>query len=145
MGRFRFTQYESVTQSVTQSRDIAQRVFPVTSADFDQNYQPINDTYPGISAGSYVTQAGDNLQSVALAMWGDSSLWYLLADANGLRGTEQIPAGTRLTVPNVVTNVHNSSPDLPALRPRARARRHHADPARSAAARARGRSAAAWA
>ena len=84
-------------------------MFPVTSADFDQNYQPINDTYPGLTPGSYVTRAGDNLQSIALGMWGDSSLWYLLADANGLKGTEQIAAGTRLTIPNVVTNIHNNS------------------------------------
>jgi len=28
--------------------------------------------------------AGDTLQSIAQMLWGDSSLWYVLADANGL-------------------------------------------------------------
>src|SRR2546427_6771618 len=99
----------NVREKVTRDRNITQRVFPVTSADFDNNYQPITDSYPAHAAQSFVTRAGDSLQSIALALWGDSSLWYLLADANGLSGTQQLPADLRLTIPNVVTNVHNNA------------------------------------
>lgn len=88
---------------------IGDRVTPVTSADFDQNYQPINANYPGRAAGSHIVQEGETLQSIARAVWGDGSLWYLLADANGLDGNERLVAGVRLTVPNVVTNIHNNS------------------------------------
>lgn len=89
--------------------DIGDRIFPVTSADFDQNYQPINAIYPPHAPQSRIVKAGDTLQSIARAMWGDASLWYLLADANGLTGDQPLVAGTRLTVPNVVTNVHNNA------------------------------------
>jgi YD repeat-containing protein len=89
--------------------EIGERVLPVTSADFDQNYQPINPTYPSRAVQSHVVQSGETLQSIARALWGDGSLWYLLADANGLNGNEPLVVNVRLTVPNVVTNIHNNS------------------------------------
>lgn len=82
---------------------------PVSSADFDQNYEPIGPNYPSQIAGSYQVNTGDTLQSIARTVWGDSSMWYLLADANGLIGHETLVAGQVLTIPNKVTNVHNSS------------------------------------
>ena len=57
---------------------------PVSSADFDQNYQPITASYPGTAPGSYTVQAGDSLYTIAASQWGDASLWYLIAEANGL-------------------------------------------------------------
>ncbi|WP_175875910.1 LysM peptidoglycan-binding domain-containing protein [Burkholderia sp. BCC0097] len=86
------------------------RVFtPISAADFDENYMAINGTYPAASAGQWTVRAGDTLKSVASALWGDSSLWYILADANGLKSTDELRPGQLLTVPNKVTNVHNTS------------------------------------
>ncbi|WP_157496738.1 LysM peptidoglycan-binding domain-containing protein [Hahella ganghwensis] len=85
------------------------RVVPVTSADFDQNFQPINPEYPGKASSYYTTAEGDTLQAIAASQWGDSSLWYLLADANGFSGAETLTAGLNLVIPNVVTNVHNNA------------------------------------
>ncbi|WLQ12086.1 LysM peptidoglycan-binding domain-containing protein [Hahella aquimaris] len=96
-------------QDANKHNDIRERVTPTTSADFDQNYQPINPNYPGRSPSYYVVSEGDTLQSVALSVWGDSSLWYILADVNGLNGSEKLVAGFNLKVPNVVTNIHNNS------------------------------------
>ncbi|MCW3618672.1 LysM peptidoglycan-binding domain-containing protein, partial [Burkholderia cenocepacia] len=85
------------------------RVFtPISAADFDENYMAINGTYPAASAGQWTVRAGDTLKSVASALWGDSSLWYILADANGLKSTDELRPGQLLTVPNKVTNVHNT-------------------------------------
>ncbi|WP_299589482.1 YwqJ-related putative deaminase, partial [uncultured Microbulbifer sp.] len=81
----------------------------VQSADFDQNYQPINPNYPTASYSSFEAQGGETLQSIAAMVWGDSSLWYLLADANGMKGDEVLTKGQRLELPNVVTNIHNNS------------------------------------
>lgn len=39
---------------------------------------------PQDNLGTYTLQAGDTLESIALQVYGDSSLWYLLADANGI-------------------------------------------------------------
>ena len=42
-------------------------------------------------------------------MWGDSSMWYLIADANGLASGSTLTAGQVLTIPNKVTNIHNNA------------------------------------
>lgn len=84
---------------------------PISSADFDENFQPINASYPGTAPGSYTVRTGDTLESIARTVWGDATLWYLLAEANGLSGQPAVPlvANTVLTIPNRVTNVHNTS------------------------------------
>jgi len=78
-------------------------------ADFDQSYQPVNGLNQGPSAGLYYVRDGDTLQSIAEVAWGDASLWYLIADANGLSGAETLRAGQTLSIPNKVTNVHNNA------------------------------------
>ncbi|WP_353556352.1 LysM domain-containing protein [Paraburkholderia terrae] len=82
---------------------------PISTADFDENYMAINATYPGSSPGQWTVRDGDTLQSIASALWGDATLWYILADANGLQGTDTLKGGQVLTVPNKVTNVHNTA------------------------------------
>jgi hypothetical protein len=49
------------------------------------------------------------LRYIALKIWGDEGLWYVIADANGLNGTETLVAGTILSIPNKVVNIHNKS------------------------------------
>ena len=79
-------------------------------ADFDQNYEPLNDSYAGSSLSSYVVrQNGETLRAIAQALWGDGSLWYLIAEANGLLGDGGLVAGQVLLIPNKVTNIHNNS------------------------------------
>ena len=82
---------------------------PVSSADFDQNFEPIGPSYPGTAPSLYTVRTGDTLRSIALAVWGDGDLWYILADANGLSGSTNLVAGQTLTIPNKVTNIHNTS------------------------------------
>jgi YD repeat-containing protein len=82
---------------------------PVSYADFDQSYEPANPGNPGMANGSYTVNDGDTLSSIALAQWGDASLWYLIADANGLTGSANLAAGQVLTIPAKVTNLHNSA------------------------------------
>ncbi|NHR08737.1 LysM peptidoglycan-binding domain-containing protein [Chromobacterium haemolyticum] len=90
---------------------------PVNSADFDQNYEPIGPSYPGQTPGFVTVKAGDTLQSLAASLWGDQAMWYLLADANSLSGSEALIAGQILTVPNKITNVHNNSGTYRVYRP----------------------------
>lgn len=82
---------------------------PVSSADFDQNYQPINSGYPGMAAQTYTVKSGDSLRSIASMVWGDANLWYLIADANGITLSTALVAGQILTIPNKVANFHNTS------------------------------------
>lgn len=79
-------------------------------ANFDINYEPVSDSYPAQVPQSYVTQVGDTLRIVAAKLYGDPSLWYVIAQANGLsEPDEQIPAGRNLTIPNDVVSLANNS------------------------------------
>lgn len=68
----------------------------------------MSESYPGNTPGSYVVGTGDTLQSIALAVFGDAKLWYLVADANGLQGDGDLKVGQTLNMPNQITNIHNS-------------------------------------
>lgn len=79
-------------------------------ADFAQSYDPINSFYQGSAGGSYTVRAGDTLQGIAQALWGDASLWYKIAEANGMAGgAGALSEGQRLILPTGVTkNTHNA-------------------------------------
>src|SRR5262245_32183948 len=78
-------------------------------ADFDQSYDAINGLTYESTASQYTVQAGDTLMTIAYALWGDSSFWDMIVDANGLTGSEDLAAGQSLIIPNKVHNVHNTS------------------------------------
>ena len=78
-----------------------------SGADFNFGYQPINGNYPSASVGSYQVATGDTLQTIAQGAYGDSSLWYRIADANGLSGNADLRVGQTLSIPNRVGSVHN--------------------------------------
>jgi len=72
---------------------------------------------PQDNLGDYTLKAGDTLESIALQVYGDSSLWYLLADANGVTDRNahagekgsQLHAGQRLIIPPVAGGQHHSN------------------------------------
>ena len=60
--------------------------------------------------GSVMVQPGETLQSLAQRVYGNSSLWYVLADANGLSDPEgQLVAGTQLNTPNVTVSSNDAA------------------------------------
>lgn len=78
-------------------------------ADFDQNYVAINAYGQGSTGSTYVVRGGDTLSSIAAQLWGDASLWYKLAQANGLSTDSGLTAGQTLLVPAGVKDIHNNS------------------------------------
>jgi hypothetical protein len=103
----------ALAQAKSVSNDERNKKFtPTAYANFDENYQPINDAYPGTSPTTYTVGTGDTLSSIAARVWGDRAMWYLIADANGLSGVETLSAGMRLVIPNKVTNIHNNAGTL---------------------------------
>jgi nucleoid-associated protein YgaU len=68
-------------------------------ADFDQSYDPLNGDSVDATSSSYTVAGGDTLQSIAQAVWGDSSLWYLIADANGLNAGSALALGSTISIP----------------------------------------------
>ena len=94
----------------------------INTMDFLQTV--ISNNAPGVlpespqnPAGSYSIKAGDTLESVALQLYGDASLWYLLADANGIternavageKGS-QLYIGLRLNLPQTANSQHHTN------------------------------------
>jgi LysM repeat protein len=58
---------------------------------------------------TYTTRDGDTLQSIANAVYGNPSLWFVIADANGLNLGDPIKAGTQLKIPNNIQQGHLTS------------------------------------
>ncbi len=81
----------------------------VQQANLDTgSYNPVqnlSDTLPG-GVLTYTAREGDSLQGIAGQMYGNSSLWFVLADANGLDPNQPLKAGTVLHIPNTVKTGH---------------------------------------
>jgi YD repeat-containing protein len=84
--------------------------YATTQVDTTGNYDAINSYRQGSGAGSYTVQrTGETLAGIAQALWGDSSLWYKLAEANGMSADAGLVEGQRLTVPSgVIRNTFNA-------------------------------------
>jgi YD repeat-containing protein len=78
-------------------------------ADFNFSYTPISASFPKANPGTYAVGASDNLRSIARAAYGDSSLWYLIAEANGVASDKELRVGQTLNVPNRVTGAANNA------------------------------------
>ncbi|HBZ45914.1 MAG TPA: hypothetical protein DEO93_01030 [Stenotrophomonas sp.] len=56
-----------------------------------------------------VVQQGDTLKSLAQRIYGNSNLWYVLAEANALSNDGGLVAGATLNVPDVTTNANDAN------------------------------------
>jgi YD repeat-containing protein len=70
-----------------------------TAADFSFGFQPTGGDIKDAAPSSHVVGAGDTLQSIAQMSYGDSRLWYVVAEANGLAGNQDLRAGQVLKIP----------------------------------------------
>ena len=75
-------------------------------ADFGFGFRQLSGVAGG--SGAYVVSAGDSLQGIAYAMYGDSGQWWLIAQANGLSGDSDLRVGQTLNIPSGTSGTHNS-------------------------------------
>ncbi|MBY0563048.1 MAG: LysM peptidoglycan-binding domain-containing protein [Hyphomonadaceae bacterium] len=78
-------------------------------ADYDLAYDQITSYEQGSRGGMYTVRAGDTLPGIAAALWGDASLWYKLAEVNGLTGESALIEGQPLIVPVGVVRSENNA------------------------------------
>ncbi len=78
-------------------------------ADFGQDYDAVNSYAQGGAGGGYTVRSGDTLASIAAQLWGDSALWYKLAEANGLGAQSGLIAGQTLIIPTGVMRLHHNA------------------------------------
>ena len=87
-------------------------------ANFDVNYTPISSAYPSAVPSTVVAQTGDTLRSIAAKVFGDASLWYVIAEENGLTNPdEDLPDGMQLRIPNQVVSLSNTSDSFKPFNP----------------------------
>jgi hypothetical protein len=91
--------------------DGSPRFAPVdrTGAEFGFGYAPISSSQPAAGVGAYTVQSGDTLQSIAAGAYGDSALWFRIAQANGLSGNGDLKVGQTLAIPSGVQGTHNNA------------------------------------
>jgi nucleoid-associated protein YgaU len=82
---------------------------PTEGFDFSYGPDAINSFRQGAADGSYTVQGGETLAGIAQAVWGDSALWYKIAEANGLSADATLIEGQTLTLPAGVTRIHNNA------------------------------------
>jgi len=70
-----------------------------TVADFNFGFSPAGGDTPVVPDTTHTVGAGDTLQSIVQLRYGDSRLWYRIADANGLTDNAQLAPGQVLKVP----------------------------------------------
>lgn len=79
-------------------------------ANFDVNYTPISNEYPDSAPSQVIVQAGETLRTIAARVFGDATLWYIIAEANGLTDPSAVlQEGVALEIPNDVVPLSNAS------------------------------------
>lgn len=68
--------------------------------DFDYSYTPLTTDNLPSAPGGYIVRQGDTLESIALSVYGDSQLWYLIADANGISSSSELTVNQSLKIPS---------------------------------------------
>ena len=111
-----FAKYEGASKTTPSTKlyvyyndELLASVGSPSSAEIFHADLPISSNYPGRTSSSYVVREGDTVEKVAQAAWGDSRIWYLIADANGLLPGEPLALGSSLRIPNVVGSTHNNA------------------------------------
>ncbi|MEP0391753.1 MAG: ribonuclease domain-containing protein [Erythrobacter sp.] len=73
-------------------------------------FEQLNSYDQGSRSGTYTVRGGESLQQIAASTYGDANLWYKIAQANGLSGSEALSAGRTLRMPaGVVKSTHSAS------------------------------------
>ncbi|WP_426303944.1 LysM peptidoglycan-binding domain-containing protein [Acidovorax facilis] len=86
----------------------------IAQGEFGATYEGIDNRYNS-GASSYTVQSGDTLAGIARSVWGDASLWWKLADVNGLSGQaaqgpdSRLTEGQSLSIPGQVSGQHNTA------------------------------------
>lgn len=79
-----------------------------TADSFGSHFVPTGDgSLTGAPTSYTVQREGETLRDIALGIWGDGSLWILIADANGIGSSDGIKKGDVITIPVRGTLLHN--------------------------------------
>ncbi|WP_289241436.1 LysM peptidoglycan-binding domain-containing protein [Delftia sp.] len=82
----------------------------VNTAEFHLDAAPLKLRDSNFSAMNYTVVGGETLKTIARNVLGDSSLWWRIAEANGLAvsGDGELQAGQTLSIPKLALNANNA-------------------------------------
>lgn len=82
----------------------------VNTAEFHLDAAPLKLRDSNFSAMNYTVVGGETLKTIARNVLGDSSLWWRIAEANGLAvsGDGELTAGQTLSIPKLALNANNA-------------------------------------
>jgi hypothetical protein len=82
----------------------------VNTAEFHLNAPALKLRDTNFSAMSYTVVGGETLKTIARNVLGDNSLWWRIAEANGLAvsGDGELTAGQTLSIPKLALNANNA-------------------------------------
>jgi hypothetical protein len=66
-------------------------------------------TGTGAAATTYVAQRYDTLRGIARSVYGDETLWYVIAEANALPGNVTPPAGSVIEIPSITRSSNTAN------------------------------------
>ncbi|HVZ46103.1 MAG TPA: LysM domain-containing protein, partial [Ramlibacter sp.] len=78
-------------------------------ADFAFGFDSVAGNTPDTPDRTHVVGAGDTLEALAQAYYGDSRLWYRIADANGLSSNADLKPGAVLKIPGTEVNANSAT------------------------------------
>ena len=91
----------------------------LTNVDFDLGFHATSEHFPPPAPSQCTVMEGDTFSLIAERMYGDSSFANVIADANGYRPGDEPPIGLLLTIPNILSNLHNWEGIYPLYNPTA--------------------------
>jgi YD repeat-containing protein len=77
------------------------------SQTFSTSFEPLTSATMTASQSWYTVQAGDTLEGIAKALWGDASLWYLISNANGGVENAGLVVNDALVIPPRASTTRN--------------------------------------
>ncbi|RYE42492.1 MAG: LysM peptidoglycan-binding domain-containing protein [Hyphomicrobiales bacterium] len=91
-------------------QDASKKPNYINTAEFHLDAAPLQLKGANFSAMSYTVVGGETLKSIARTVLGDSSLWWRIAEANGLAVSADgaLTAGQTLSIPKLSLNANNS-------------------------------------
>nr|WP_305089272.1 DUF4214 domain-containing protein [Massilia sp. YIM B04103] len=104
----------NVADSVTRTLIANGEVLGSSNSTYE-SFSSVHESLTGGAAtednpSTYVVQKdSENLASIAKAVWGNERLWYLIADANGMNGSETLKTGQTLTIPQRASAIYNDT------------------------------------
>ncbi len=72
-------------------------------------FEELPEVFPDTTVKMHTVAVGDTLRSLASQYYGSPDLWFVIAEANGMLGTEALQVGSNLLIPATAQNAYHTA------------------------------------